>query len=99
MKFSKLSVAPALAFASTCLFAFDNTQNNGFWDTTKYVNPAPSVSGASLDMDFASPVFDRKVCAMASDSALDSRCFATVGPVALECQFRSIPPGLFFIVR
>ena len=99
MKFSKLSVAPALAFASTCLFAFDNTQNNGFWDTTKYVNPAPAVSGAAMELEFASLVFDRRDCAMAKDSVLDSRCFSAVGPIALECQFRSIPPGLFFIVR
>ena len=99
MNFSRLLTVIAIAIASTGFSAFDNTQNNDFWDTTKYVNPAPSVSGASLDMDFASPVFDRKICAMASDSALDSMCFDNAGPVALGYRFLSISPGLFFIVR
>jgi hypothetical protein len=52
-----------------------------------------------MELEFASLVFDRRDCAMAKDSVLDSRCFSAVGPIALECQFRSIPPGLFFIVR
>jgi hypothetical protein len=96
--FKSLPISVAL-LASAGLSAFDNTQNNGFWDTTKYVNPAPAVSGAAMELEFASLVFDRRDCAMAKDSVLDSRCFSAVGPIALECQFRSIPPGLFFIVR
>ena len=99
MKFFKSLPILLALLASVGLSAFDNTQNNGFWDTTKYANPAPAVSGAAMVQEFASLVFDRRDCAMAKDSVMDSRYFSTVGPVALACQFRSIPPGLFFIVR
>ena len=88
-----------LMLASTSFSAFDNNQENGFWNTRAYVNPAPDVSSAAIALDFTSQAFDRQDGVLPQGSMLDSRCFWNVGPIALECLFRSIPPGIVFVVR
>lgn len=95
----KVLMMSVFALASTGFSAFDNNQVNGFWNTKGYVNPAPSVSGAEIAQDFRSQVFGRADGTLPRDSMLDSWCFAGVGPIALESLFRSISPGLSFVVR
>ena len=70
---------------------FDNTVRNDFWDTTAYVNPAPSVAGATL-----AEAFDAFVCDRADDSlatAFDSWCFELFGPFWMMQPFTSMPRG------
>ena len=78
--------------------AFDNTVSNDFWDTTAYVNPAPSVSGATLAEAFDAFVFDRKDAALGA-APFDSWCFELFGPFWMMQPFTSMPRGVIFSFR
>ena len=58
----KKMLAALFAVGALSLFALDNTiEWNGFWDTTGYVNPAPSEMAATSDVP---------VCLCFSDTAV-----------------------------
>ena len=85
--------------ATVCVAAsaFDNTVQNDFWNTTAYVNPNPSVVGATLPT-----AFDAFVCDHADDplaTTFDNWCFELFGPFNMMQPFTSLPRGSAFNFR
>ena len=85
--------------ATVCVAAsaFDNTVQNDFWNTTAYVNPNPSVVGATL-----AEAFDAFVCDHADDplaTTFDNWCFELFGPFNMMQPFTSLSRGSAFNFR
>jgi len=88
----------ATLFSAATLSAFDNTQQNDFWDTTGYVNPTPAVTSAETEemCEFTETTLQHG--ATSPETPFDSIA-STENTSNAIASFSSFPPSLVLIVK
>ena len=88
----------ATLFSAATLSAFDNTQQNDFWDTTGYVNPTPAVTSSETVAPCEFAETTRQYGTTEAETVFDSVA-STENTSNAIASFSSFPPSLVLIVK